>query len=66
METRKRMSENRPKKAVLQFDLEGNFIKEYPSQIEAERQTGISNVNISSCCRGKYSQAGGFIWKRKN
>ena len=65
IETRKRMSENRPKKAVLQFDLNGNFIKEYPSQIEAERQTGIPNTNISYCCNGKYSQAGGFIWKRK-
>lgn len=63
-ETKIKMSKNRPKKAVAQFDLNGNFIKEYSSQIEAERQTGIPNTNISYCCNGKYSQAGGFVWKR--
>ncbi len=49
-----KMSENRPKSAVIQYDLNGNFIAEYPSQIEAERQTGVANANISMCCRGIY------------
>lgn len=63
-EARKKMSDNRPKHAVQQFDLKGNLIATYASQIEAERQTGISNVNISACCRGVYKQACGYVWKR--
>ena len=50
---------------VLQFDLLGNFIREWPSGLKAEEETGINNGNISSCCLGKYKTAGGFIWKHK-
>ncbi len=37
----------------------------YQSQKEAERMTGISGANISSCCthRPKYNTAGGFHWE---
>ena len=35
----------------------------YPSCIEAERQTGVSNGSISECCRGRRQTAGGFHWK---
>lgn len=61
-------------KPVQQYDLSGNLIKEYPSIIEAERETGISNVSISKCCRGFYVdkgkrvniyKAGGYKWKYK-
>ena len=30
---------------------------------EIERELGIRQSNISSCCRGKEKSAGGFIWK---
>ena len=50
-------------KPVLQFTLEGEFIKTYPSTMEVERQTGINNSSISACCNGKQKTAGGFIWK---
>lgn len=64
------------KKPVLQFDLENNFIAEYESTMEAQRQTGISNSNIYSCCinrerttragnKTKVMTAGGYIWKFK-
>jgi hypothetical protein len=53
-------------KPVLQFTREGKFIKEYPSLIEAERQTKIFNQNISSCCLGKRKSCGGFVWRYKN
>lgn len=71
-ETRKKMSEsglgkrkNRPdqSKRVLQYTLDGQFVKEYPSIMEAERQTGINSGNISSCCSGKHKSSGGSIWK---
>lgn len=54
-------------KPVLQFDLDGNFIKEYPSVNEAARQTGINFNSISRCCRcvPHCKTAGGYIWKFK-
>ncbi len=52
-------------KAVLQFDTNGNFIAEYYSIMEAERQTGVSGKHIPSVCNGKRKKAGGFIWKHK-
>jgi len=58
---------NRPdqSKKVLQFDLEGTFIREWPSTMEIQRQTGYINSNIGACCSGKYKQAYGSIWKYK-
>ncbi len=55
-----------PKKAVLQFTLNGEFVKEYPSTCEASRQTKINQGNISQCCNGKYKSCGGYLWKYKN
>lgn len=55
-------------KSVLQFTKSGEFVAEYPSVNEAERQTGIHHGNISRCCNGQkgYSHVGGFIWKYKS
>lgn len=56
-------------KPVLQYDLQGNYIKEYPSYREARRQTGISGID--TVCRGERQKtkrqktAGGYIWKYK-
>ena len=62
----------RMSKPVLQFDLDGNFIREYKSTVEAGKVTGVSIGNISSVCtakrfwwKGIRRQAGGFIWKYK-
>ena len=51
------------RKPILQFDLNGNFIKEWNSIREASRVLKIANSNISYCINGKYKQARGFIWK---
>lgn len=56
---------NSLKKEVLQFDLNGNFIREYMSLGEAERQTNIFFTSIGACCASKRKTAGGFIWKFK-
>lgn len=48
---------------VFQYDLEGNFIREWGSAKIAYRETGIHNSNICSCCKGKLKTAGKFIWK---
>lgn len=52
-------------KIVLQFDLDGNFIKEYPSIAEANRQTGVASCNITQCCNNKMDSAGDYIWVKK-
>lgn len=56
---------NNRSKPVLQYDLEGNFIKEWPSVMEIERTLNYANSNISACCLNKYKQAYGYIWKYK-
>ena len=52
-------------KSVLQFDLNDNFIKEYPSAMQVERENGFGHQNISKCCKGKYKTAYGYNWKYK-
>lgn len=50
-------------KSVLQYDLEGNFIKEFGSTMEVERETGIRHSYVSDCCNGKIKKTQGFIFK---
>lgn len=52
-------------KIILQYDLDNNFIKEYASACEANRQTKICRSCINDCCNGKLKTAGGYIWKFK-
>lgn len=53
---------------VKQYDKQGNFIKEWDSIMEVERQLKIRSGNICSCCkkRKKYKSAGGYIWRYAN
>jgi hypothetical protein len=53
-------------KRVLQFDLSGNFIKEYFSIAEASRCIGAKEQHISRCCYGQRKKTRGFVWKFKN
>jgi hypothetical protein len=53
-----------PKKVVLQYDLEGNLIREWNSLNSASKF--YKNTNISSCCRGEAVTASGFIWRYKD
>jgi hypothetical protein len=50
---------------VLQYDLDGIFLKEYKSMIEAGLDNNIEKNGISMCCRGLIKKSGGFIWKYK-
>ena len=60
-----KLTNNIKSKPVLQYDMQMNFIKEYPSAKEAHRQTGMSQGHISQCCRGEFKQYNKFIWKYK-
>ena len=49
-------------KAVSQIDKNGNIVNSYPSQKEAERQTGVSADMIGRVCRGEAKTGGGYKW----
>ena len=51
-------------KPVLQYDLEGNFIKEWRSTRECERN-GFSHGAVSACCQGELKKYKDFIFKYK-
>lgn len=52
------------RKRILQIKNE-TVIRIWNSISEIERNTGISAGNISECCNGKRSTAGGYSWKFK-
>lgn len=54
------------RKSILQYDLEGNFIKEWGSIRDIERELGFANTSIGKCALGKRNHVGGFIWRYKN
>lgn len=72
-ETREKMSKakigkisgtrNGKSKKVLQFDLEGNLIREWDYLTQITEETGMSFKTISNCCRGITKSSLGFIWK---
>ena len=51
-------------KSVLQYDIHGNFIKEWPSVTDAEETLKIHS--IEKCANFKRKSAGGFVWRYKN
>ena len=61
----KKNNRQKQEKITLQYTKDGEFIAEYPSASEADRQTGISFKKISQCCLGKIKTAGGFVFKYK-
>lgn len=71
IETKQKMSEYRKEKyinshkykPILQYDLEGNLIKEWRSIAEAKEEF---KGDISACVRGKQKTAYGFKWKYRN
>ena len=60
--TKKAISEACSKK-VLQLTKAGEFIREWPSAMEASHWLGIAQPSICICCLGKRKSAGGFVWR---
>lgn len=52
-------------KRVDMYSKSGELVCSFKSINEAGRKTGISEIQIGRCCKGKYGRktAGGFIWK---
>lgn len=51
-------------KQVLQFTLEGEFVREWPSTAECGRN-GFDQRAVSDCCLGKRPYHKGYIWRYK-
>ena len=52
-------------KPILQYTLDGKFIREFISSAEAGRITGADPSEIRKVVRGIHKQCKGFIWKEK-
>lgn len=61
--TRKSKIAKSQERRVNEYTLDGVFIKRWDSMKQIEEECGFHNQNISSCCRGKYKQAYGRVWK---
>lgn len=67
--TKKKLSDGRKgkkswtSKPVLQYSLDGNFIKKYDYIKQVYEELGILGTNISRVCLGKKQSIGGYIWK---
>ena len=64
--TRSERAAQKTRKAVVQFDVEGNKIQTWPSSLAIERTLGYGASNIRSCCSGTAKSAYGFIWKHED
>ena len=51
-------------KPVLQYTLDGEFVREWPSARECGRN-GFNQGSVSACCRGELKKHKGYIWKYK-
>lgn len=57
---------NKRSKAIIQYDMEGNFLNEYHSIAEASRSLDLSHGCISRCCNGYREYTSGFKFSFKN
>lgn len=51
---------------IIQLSLNGEFIKEWESMIEAGKKLNITHSGISECCKGNLKSSGGFMWVYKS
>ena len=55
---------NKRSKPFAQYDLFGNFIKEWPSLQTVKKELGFNYSNIQACFANRAKTAYGFTWKR--
>ena len=51
------------KRAINQYDMDGNFIKQYESITAVSNENSINSKSIRDAANGKQRHAGGFVWK---
>lgn len=53
------------KRPILQYSLDGKFIKEWEAISYASKDLGINPGNIANVAKGVTKTAGGFLWRYK-
>jgi group I intron endonuclease len=53
------------KKAIIQYDLDDNFIREWDSAVDAANELNLIHSNITKACKGLRNKCGNFKWKYK-
>ena len=51
---------------INQYDLNGNFTKQWLSIYDITNELGIDRSLIWKCCIGKFKQSHGYIWRYAN
>lgn len=49
-------------KPILQFNLDGEFIKKWDSATQVQKELGIKNSSIAKCLKGKRKSTYGYKW----
>ena len=62
--TRNKKVSKKLSKPVLQYTLDGEFVREWKSTIECGRN-GYDQGHVAACCNGKLKTYKGFIWEYK-
>lgn len=58
-------TENTLSKPIIQYDLDGNFIKEWNYIKQVVNELKILPSSISNCLKNRSKSAGGYIWRYK-
>lgn len=53
-------------KTINQYDLNGNFIKQWKSMYEIHKELGINRHSIRNCCTGVLKTSHNYIWRYKD
>lgn len=64
-EAKERMRTSRKGKHILQYDLDGNFIKEWEYMSLAIKECGLDKRSLQRACQGVLKTTGGYIWRYK-
>lgn len=48
---------------VNQYDLQGNFIKQWDCMNDIQREININSTLISRCCKGEQRKSHGYQWR---
>lgn len=54
------------RKPIIQYSLEGEYVREWTCAKEASLMLDIPSSSITHCCKGGYKTSHGFIWKYKD
>jgi hypothetical protein len=64
LEANKKRIEN-TKRPISQFDLDGNWVADWPSTVDAAAQYNITSSSIGISTRGNFTTVAGFYWRKK-